>query len=328
MCPTARECAWSFTSIMLLLATATVARGAALDQLYWTEWDANAQNAIRRSNIDGGDLTTIASGSGGNVGNPPHYFGPVGIAVDMPAGYVYWADISGNKITRSNLDGSDPTTIGASTDPFALTLDTRHGKLYWSDETEDRIYMANLDGSQPQAIVTSGALYVQGLAVDSLGGKLYWTDVHTDSVKRADLDGTNVETLVSGYQYQAPSGLALDLTHGKMYWADWATYKIVRANLDGSSVEDFVAGLSHPGPLAIDPLSQLLYCLDWGSDRMLRVDLSTRDIVTIATRSGISSLSGIAYARVPEPGGGVLLLIGVVSVLSGRRLQVAWGHRS
>jgi sugar lactone lactonase YvrE len=281
---------------------------ASADQFFWTEWGANAQNRICRSNSDGSNLTVIAQGSGGNVGQQPYYFGPEGIAVDLAAGYVYWANVNGNKITRATLTGGNQTDLCTSTDPTALALDLNHQKMYWSDTADKVIRRANLDGSHIETVVSTDLLYVEGITIDSTAGKIYWTDIHTDKIKRANLDGTSIETLVSGYNMQAPSGIALDTIHGKMYWTDWATYKIQRSNLNGTQVEDFLTGLSHPGGLAIDPLYNTLYYLDWGTNTMYGVNLLNKSSTPIVTSSGISSLSYLAFVPVPEPSTIAMLL--------------------
>jgi sugar lactone lactonase YvrE len=319
-----RRCtAFAAFALVVLVAAHLLAAG---DQLYWTEQSGSGTNKVCHSNLDGTNRTVIAEGSNGNVGPLPYYFLPTGIGVDMSAGYVYWADTNGNKVTRAALDGSNQTTVGTSTDPYALLVDPTGGHIYWSDTTENKIYRANLDGSQSQAIVTSGILFVEGLALDSVHQKLYWTDIHTDTIKRANVDGTNIETLVSGQGLQAASGLALDLSHGRMYWADWATHKIQRANLDGSSVENFVtSGLSYPNSLALDPASSSLYCLDFGMTDILRIDLGTRSVTHLFAAGAISSGSCIAYAQVPEPSACVLAFVGLAVFLACHRLRrYAW----
>jgi sugar lactone lactonase YvrE len=305
-----------FLAIIFLCGVNT-AQAIVADQLYWTEWGFMAQNRICHSNLDGSNLTVIASGSGGNVGQQPYYFGPEGIAVDVAHGYVYWADVNGNKITRSTLDGNNKTTLLVATDPSALALDLPHNKIYWSDTDQDKIYRANLDGTGIQPIITTGLLNVDGMTIDSAGGKLYFTDIHTDTIKRANLDGTNLEILISGHGFQASDGIALDLKHGKIYWADWATYKIQRANLDGTGVEDYLTGLGHPSSLVIDPSQESLYYLDWEWNTISRVRLSDRHVTPIIGSIGVSSLSYIAYAAVPEPSVVILLLSSIIPIVGG-----------
>lgn len=84
---------------------------------------------------------------------------PFGITLDVDRGYVYWTASTGDKIQRSNLDGSNVVDI-----------------------------VTNL-GSE-------GGL--RGIAVSPLGNQIYWVDGTHDEIRRAFVDGTGIETVVTG----------------------------------------------------------------------------------------------------------------------------------
>ena len=58
--------------------------------------------------------------------------GPLGIALDLPGGRMYWVDQGAGKILRANLDGSnveDLVTTGLI-GPYGIALDLRgQGKM-------------------------------------------------------------------------------------------------------------------------------------------------------------------------------------------------------
>lgn len=92
---------------------------------------------------------------------------PAGLALDISAGKVYWADILGHKIQRANLDGSNPEEliIGLSF-PFGIALDPIRGHMYWTERiTDPRIVRADLDGSN-QVVILPGLNDPWGLTLD------------------------------------------------------------------------------------------------------------------------------------------------------------------
>ena len=244
-----------------LVAPPTISRPT---MIYWTE----AVGRIQRSRLDGSRVEVLLTGLDD----------PDGLALDMAAGKMYWADYGTGKIQRANLDGSqveDLLTTGLVI-PGGLVLDLAGGKMYWTDLGTDRIQRANLDGSQVEDLVATGLDSPFELALDLAGGRMYWTDWGTHKIQRANLDGSQVEDLVTGLS--DPLGLALDLAGGRMYWTDSGTDKIQRANLDGSQIEDLVTGLSDPYGLALDLARGKMYWSDYSVDRIQRANLDGSQI--------------------------------------------------
>jgi hypothetical protein len=190
----------------------------------------------------------------------------VGIALDLSAGKMYWADPVPDKVQRSNLNGSGVEDLLAL-DAGAIALDTDAGKMYLivtdSGRTAepDGILRANLDGSDLEELVTTGLDTPTEIALDIAAGKMYWTDPAISSaadakIQRANLDGTDVEDLITASvtpSLGSPRGIALHLGSGKMYWTNFLEGKIQRADLDGSDGEDVLtAGLFFPYGIALD----------------------------------------------------------------------------
>ena len=266
--------------------TVTVSTGAppvsGPTKLYWTGW-----KKIQRSNLDGSgveDLVTTGLDD------------PIGIALDVSGGKMYWTDLGTDKIQRSNLDGSgveDLVTTGD--DPIGIALDVSGGKMYWTDLGTDKIQRSNLDGSNVEDLVTTGLWHPAGIALDVSGGKMYWTDQRTDKIQRSDLDGSGVEDLVTtGLEF--PAGIALDVSGGKMYWTQTGgpgDGEIWRSNLDGSGVEDLVTtGLKGPYGIALDVSGGKMYWTDVSTNKIQRSDLDGSGVEDVVTR--LPGLTGIA----------------------------------
>ena len=265
-------------------------------KLYWTESFYDTDR-IQRSNLDGSDVEDLVTTGLG---------APVGIALDVSGGKMYWTDLVTDKIQRSNLDGSgveDLVTTGLE-ESWGIALDVSGGKMYWTDARTDKIQRSNLDGSGVQNLVTTGLGEPRGIALDVAGGKMYWTDQTTDKIQRSNLDGSGVEDLVTT-GLEKSWGIALDVSGGKMYWTDQTTEKIQRSNLDGSGVEDLITtGLRNPLGIALDVSGGKMY---WtvsfsDKDKIQRSNLDGSGVEDLITTGLIAPL-GIALGLVPVEAG-------------------------
>ena len=298
-------------------------------KMYWA--DGNAAK-IQRANLDGRQVETLVIGIDQNFRSPvtwdhPDSFGslltfgfgfrssvednsmcPVGIALDVGGGKMYWTDECWDTISRANLDGSQVEILTRSvTRPVGIALDVGGGKMYWTDRGgATKISRANLDGSRVETLVT-GVELPHSLALDVGGGKMYWTDYGTDKIQRANLDGRQVEDLVTT-GLETPTGLALDVGGGKMYWTDQGYHllgapggrsgvKIQRANLDGSRVEPLVTtGLIRPFGFALDTSGS------GSGDGATRLSLGSSHAGRIATGDAVNYFK----VQVSEAGAGEL----------------------
>ena len=165
--------------------------GMALDvpggKMYWVDSGADkvtdsgieeVTDKIQRANLDGSAVEDLVT-SGLAL--------PLGIALDVAGGKMYWTDSGTSKVQRANLDGSAVEDLVTRLDcrrvpadvqcsPEGMALDVAGGKMYWVDSGTSKVQRANLDGSAVKDLVTSGLSLPRGIALDVAGGKMYWTD--------------------------------------------------------------------------------------------------------------------------------------------------------
>jgi DNA-binding beta-propeller fold protein YncE len=247
----------------LLIEGRKLPDGLAVDvaagHLYWTNMGNPKANdgTLFRSDLDGGNLTTIIA--------PGGTFTPKQLQIDKPSGKLYWSDREGMRVMRANLDGSDIETLidTSKGDPrpgvdatkwcVGIAIDADAGKLYWSQKGGDnagegRILRAGLEiprGQSPTDRKDIELLYDKlpepiDLDLDFRSRLLYWTDrgdpPRGNTVNRAPLDAPRGERpapeIVFSHLMEA-IGLALDPKHGRMFITDFGG-SVYSANLDGS----------------------------------------------------------------------------------------------
>ena len=300
--------------VLLILATLYPITSSAQDAsvyMYWTDtaWVGSGTPKIQRANLDGSNVQDLVTGVGF----------PIGIAVDLAGGKMYWTDKSvnvhsdphaTNRILRANLNGTGIETlvITRSTPQsthsyFNIVLDTAAGKMYWTvsgaANAGRKIQRANLDGTNVEDLVTE-VIGPESIALDLPRGKMYWTDRGAGKIQRANLNGTNVEDIV--LDLSGPHSLALDLSHNKIYWTDTVVGKIRRANLDGSNIEDIATSTNFPTGITLDLLNGKIYWAGHSNGKIHRANLDGSNAEDIVT--GLNHPWGIALG-VPQTTGGL-----------------------
>jgi DNA-binding beta-propeller fold protein YncE len=248
----------------LLIEGRKLPDGLAIDvaagHLYWTNMGNPKANdgTIFRSDLDGGNLTTIVA--------PGGTFTPKQLQIDKPNGKLYWCDREGMRVMRANLDGSKiETLVDASRgDPrpgadatkwcVGIAVDADAGKFYWTQKGGDNagegsLLRANIDiprGQTPSNRTDIELLYDKlpepiDLDLDPGSRLLYWTDrgdpPRGNTVNRAPLDVPQAKRpppeIVFTHLMEG-IGLALDPKHGRMFITDFGG-SVYSANLDGSN---------------------------------------------------------------------------------------------
>ncbi len=173
---------------------------------------------------------------------------------------MYWTEETGDRINRSELDGSlnEQYYTGFSVFPLGIAIDTLNNEIFWTDN-DAQVKRGTIGLSDFSVWTTpvdesgSSARAMGGIALDVPNGKMYWASEWTDQIRRANFDGTTIENLVT---VTRPFGIALDLPNGKMYYTENDdsggdnVANLWRANLDGSSPE--LLYTNPPSPPGVD----------------------------------------------------------------------------
>jgi DNA-binding beta-propeller fold protein YncE len=228
--------------------------------LYWTNMGNPKANdgSILRSDLDGGNMTTIVP--------PGGTFTPKQIQLETSTGKLYWSDREGMRVMRADLDGSRVEVLVDTSEGDALpgqdaqkwcvgiAVDAAGGKFYWTqkgsdDAGEGRIFRANLELPQGQTPTNRKDIELLfenlpepiDLDLDIANRVMYWTDrgdpPRGNTVNRAPMDptpGHPKQPEIVFTHLMEGIGLALDLKHGRMFVTDFAG-SVYSANLDGSN---------------------------------------------------------------------------------------------
>ncbi|UCG49407.1 MAG: lamin tail domain-containing protein [Phycisphaerales bacterium] len=234
--------------------------------VYWTDKNIGR---ISRVNYNGGGVETLLTPLNGLVE-------PRGLAIDIAAGKMYWADTLTNAIYSADMDGSNIVELvdGLSA-PADIALDAGNGWLYWSNSWTGKIQRTSVRGPGPIEDVVTGLVEPYYMELDLAGGKIYWSDVDSPTIHRANLDGTGVENFITGLS--RVRDIALDVAGGKIYWGDRLSSTIQRANLDGTGGVEELYGpldnLDRPHGLALDVEAGKVYWTDTIMNNICRGDM-------------------------------------------------------
>ena len=114
------------------------------EMLYWSDKDAQK---IQRWNPLSKAVEDVLTAADGLVD-------PRGIALDVPAQRLYWADAQLGAIYCSDLDGEGvESLVDDLMAPADIELDPRDGFLYWADTDAGKIQRLNLHTKQVQDVV-------------------------------------------------------------------------------------------------------------------------------------------------------------------------------
>src|SRR6202045_4449762 len=124
--------------------------------IYWTNMGSSPSKndgSIERADIDGKNRKVIVP--------PGGTFTPKQIQLDKKNGKLYWCDRGGERVMRSNLDGSQIETLVETGRSDAdrrdqtrwcvgITIDPKLGKIYWTQKGPDnaglgRIFRGNIN---------------------------------------------------------------------------------------------------------------------------------------------------------------------------------------
>lgn len=196
-----------------------------------------------------------------------------GMVIDNVNLKLYISDLGGNKIYRSNLDGSNFEDFRTGLDsPNGMAIDYKENKIYF--DTSNGIQRADLNVTnltQKEDFVTAQPNDPEGVAIDSVNRKLYWIN-YDGGVWSKNLDGTGESEIIPGIE-----GASIIVVGNRIYYDEYVASGDVRlksANLDGTGISTIATGITRVVyGLAYDENEQKIYWGDRNTDTMMRANL-------------------------------------------------------
>lgn len=227
-------------------------------EIFWSEtggFGGPNLGSVYSAAFDGSDKVAIVTGLNR----------PIGLALDIKNGHIYWAEdgfgtTDNSRIVRANFDGSNPTPlfigrkVGGAADEFTnaqmLALDLENEHVYWTDYFKG-VVRGNLDGTGYTLLggsnETAQAVQYTALALDTKNGHIYYGDpTQNGRLFRMNMDGGNKIEIARNLATDSWwfNDISLDVRHGHIYYTDAGTHQIKRMNMDGS---DQTVLLTDPG---------------------------------------------------------------------------------
>ena len=170
-------------------------------KVYWCDrgdvGDKNVDPKIMRANLDGSEVEILVS---------TDLMSPVGIALDLAKGKLYFSDRYANNIKRANLDGTDVEMVVKDTEyPVDLAIDFKTRSLYWTAREAGGVYRADVDGNAIDGAtltpIITGIQAPIGVTIDRENNKLYYTEVivseQSGHIWQSDMDGSNARKIAA-----------------------------------------------------------------------------------------------------------------------------------
>eukprot|EP00438_Fugacium_kawagutii_P009746 Skav220214 [mRNA] locus=scaffold1600:58718:59941:- [translate_table: standard] len=221
---------------------------------------------------------------------------PMGIALDLQAGRMYFAGAKG--IRSATLDGDDLRDVVVKNEaqeaPRDVAIDPMNQKIYWTALCCG-IRRADLpSGTNEEVIVSGNAEFASGIAFQS--GYIYWADWMQGRILRHHLESGSQKAIVTGLT--SPVNVAVD--GDQIYWSDMGVGRIQRGSVSGSDVQFLSINRSTMNTygLAVDPLLGKLYMTDSETNPPLTGDIT--DFTGRIIRTNLDGSS--AEVLVSEPG--------------------------
>jgi len=183
--------------------------------LYWSDREGMR---VMRCKLDGSSLETLVTIAQGNRARTDAKNWAVGIALDVPGGFVYWTQKGPDGGGRGSIRRAPlARTAGASSigrteievlfdglpEPIDLAVDLKTRTLYWTDRGDNTISRAALDlppgatarSRTDREVLLRGLREAIGLTLDHAHGVLYYTDLG-GALGHVHVDGSNAKTLL------------------------------------------------------------------------------------------------------------------------------------
>ena len=91
----------------------------------------------------------------------------VAVDVHFSLGYIFWSDVTENKIKRSCSDGTNVTIINDNVGVCdGLAVEWKSSQLFWTDTTNNTISASDLEGNNIRILVSASLDEPRGIALD------------------------------------------------------------------------------------------------------------------------------------------------------------------
>ncbi|XP_019639752.1 PREDICTED: low-density lipoprotein receptor-related protein 6-like [Branchiostoma belcheri] len=167
---------------------------------------------------------------------------PLGLALDLVGGNIYWTDSGRDVISVAKLDGMfAKDLISEQLDqPHGLVLDPQNGYMYWADwGSQPKIERAAMDGTGRVTLVYENLQHPTGLAIDLTEQRLYWCDSGQYKIESIDLSSGARSLLKQRTEVTSFFDIAVDDSY--VYWSAWNIPRIARIVKDGLPREETVS---------------------------------------------------------------------------------------
>lgn len=187
----------------------------------------------------------------------------IDVDTDCVDGDIYWTDVSGGKISKAKLDGSNETVVvSGQSSPEGIAVDWLSRNLFWTDSGLDIIQVSMLNGTYRKTLVSEDLVNPRAIVADPNQGMIYWTDWNRGApkIEKAYMDGTHREVLVDT-DLGLPNGLTLDFYTNQLCWGDAGTGTIECIRTDG--VGRAILTDQAPYPFGLTFSGSSIYWSDW-----------------------------------------------------------------
>ena len=185
-------------------------------KLYWSDREGMR---VMRCGIDGSEVETLLQTGSGDTDRQDTALWCVGVALDVPAGKLYWTQKGGERagpgrgsIRRMNISmplGQTPTTrkdveilFSGLPEPIDLDLDLSRRQIYWTDRSDNTVSRAPMDarrfdpgGRTDRAVLVRNVPAAIGMALDLSGRRMAYTGLG-GKVGCAGVDGQDARMVV------------------------------------------------------------------------------------------------------------------------------------
>jgi len=254
-------------------------------------------------------------GDGGDFKGGVEFDTPAGIAVDGN-GSVFLADAGNQRIRAANASGSTITLAGVSIDPEKIQTVAGNGHAGFSGDNAAPPTTARLKYPRKLALDASGNIFfadtgnsrIRALNIDATPLTVGLVTVNGNRLNTVAGGGSDASDGIAATsaRLQNPEGIALDgLSPQNLYITDTGSHRVRIVNADpvttltgvatdqGTTLDvnaghiDTVAGVLPPGVQLTDPRGtavhgNALYVADPGQHRILKIDLTNRNLSAVA----------------------------------------------